>query len=407
MKKSPLKEILLELLNEAPKSQASSTVPSSASDVFQKVPFGHPINTGKVDFPRDEVVKVMEDFIVKRKIPKKYADIVRKLPDILEVEKHINKRMDVFEAVRMEFMRIFGGHFWSASTFKEYLPERKKLFPNDWEDMAARIKNIDAVKTYKFKDGTTFEKLQHIVYNMADFMYDYLVDRDTGIAFPDLKSDFKLPDERNTPYENELGTALRSWFGSSNIHSAETFKKYYAAIQQAKTKFPKVFNPGKEKSPAYRGTALSAQMKTALQKSKREDWIPSKIGSYPYMVYTIPVKYTPKRFAQSWTTKSKITTKFGNGSVLITGISDQFFLNPKSSYALNSHEYAEDEIIHLGDAFKYPVYIALRKSIWESLFDSKTTGSDISKIAKGLVNPTGTTTTKKPAVKKQVTKKTK
>ena len=111
-------------------------------------------------------------------------------------------------------------------------------------------------------------------------------------------------------------------------------------------------------------------MKAILKKSQPGDWKRVTDGGVEFRVYTIPVTYVPRREAQSWTTSPTQAQDFNSTYVLITGVSDQFFLNHKSSGALGAHDYDEDEIIHVGKKFIHPVFIAVDHSTWAKYYGS-------------------------------------
>lgn len=81
---------------------------------------------------------------------------------------------------------------------------------------------------------------------------------------------------------------------------------------------------------------------------------------------------------------------------MITGISDQFFLNDESSSALGGFSFDEDEVIHVGNTFVHPVFIAVDLETWDD-FNLKDSGGDFQKVAGSLLG------TKKPV--KKVAKK--
>lgn len=395
MPKQSLKEVILELMNEAPAKV-------DATSVFQKVPFGqHSTEDGTFSMSAGDLQQLIMDYIKKFKIPAGYAEILLRLPKVIEM-----RMLDVVidDQGLDEFRNIMGGEDFDEDDFQAYKSEHKKLFPNDWKAME-NIKSVYQLNNFKFTGGVKYSVLVKYVDKLFLFMENELDDQ-SGVAFPAYTDDFNIPYEKNTPIENELASALHSWFGSSNSTSANTFKKLYPAIQQAKAKFPKVFSPGKLNTPVYRGTAISKAFESTLKKSKESDWKRITDDGMVYMVYTKPVSYVPKRAAQSWTTTPEKAQDFNSSYVLITGLSDQFFLNAKSSDALGGYEYSEDEIIHVGQKFVHPVFIAVDIDTWDEYKFDKASGSGFKDIANNLlgVKPPAKKVAKK-VVKKTVKKK--
>lgn len=393
MSKQSLKEVMRELMKEAPAKTLDTT------SVFQKVPFGQRSadEDSSISFPQSDIQQMIIDFIKKYKIPTGYAEILLRLPTAIEMSS-LDAIAD--DQAWMEFQDIMydveDADEFDPDYFQSPTSSHKKLFPKDWKDMK-NIKSLSQMRNFKFTGGVKYNVLNKYIQKLFLFMEEEMTDN-SELTFPEYTDDFNIPYEKNTSSENELAAALHSWFGRSNDKSANTFKKLYPAIQQAKGKFPKVFSPGKLKAPVYRGTAISKAFESTLKKSKESDWKRFTDDGMVYMVYTKPVSYVPKRAAQSWTTTPEKAKDFNSAYVLITGISDQFFLNDKSSNALGAYEYDEDEIIHVGQKFIHPVFIAVSADIWDEYKFDKASGAGFKDIANNLLG------VKPPAAKKAVKK---
>lgn len=279
MEKSPLKEIMMELLKEAPAAP-------SATDVFQKVPFGQlGPDDGDFSLSSADIQQLIIEYIKKNKVPNSYAEILLRLPKVVDMDNLDRIRDEAME----QFHDIMGGEDFDADDYQSEATARKILFPKDWKQME-KIRSVTQLKNFKFTGGVKYSELLKYIRKLLLFME--LMDYD-AVTFPEYTDNYNLPYERNTPAENELAKALSSWFGSSNTKSANTFKKYYPAIQQAKSKFPKVFSPGKSKSPVYRGTSVGPSVVSILKKSKAADWKRITDDGETFMVYSKPITYKP------------------------------------------------------------------------------------------------------------------
>lgn len=245
---------------------------------------------------------------------------------------------------------------------------RKAIFGDDYKELQ-KIETGDQLKKFKMKNGWSIWELRRVVirfFAWFDKVHDF---SGSPIAFPTLKAKFDIDSEPNTEDENELGRALKRWYGKANKDSAGVFTKYYDDILYAKKKFPKIFNPSKDAKNVFRGTRLDGTLFNALFNTKKTDWVTVKIEGESFKKLKNPVSYKPQRDAQSWSASIMSALDFTrDGAVLMTTLSDNFFMTPDSSAEIGKFK-KEKEIIHVTSDIKKPVYIIIIPNLYKRIFD--------------------------------------
>ena len=183
-----------------------------------------------------------------------------------------------------------------------------------------------------------------------------------------LGSDEKIADyqgfkftEEDTVFEQELIQILQSWVNSENQAVSNKLFSKFDILKKASERFPKVLKPETpDKTLLYRGVEfLSEQLEEQLAKTNLNDYEVVLIGRGKYWKYPHPIQYKPRSSVQSWTSRMDIATDlFANECFLTTEQNDEFLFNQTLMHIIFKSQ-REDEILHFGKDYSYPVYIAL------------------------------------------------
>ena len=175
--------------------------------------------------------------------------------------------------------------------------------------------------------------------------------------------------EKNTRKENAILAALESWVNDMTDFSANSLWKSTELFKKASKTYPSIFKP---ETPIgtilYRGLGGDLPTKFIKQiiSTDKDEYTKIKIGSVVYMQYNNPIKLTPHRHIQSWTSSGMIANRFndsyrdaGVGCVLITKQNDEFMLSQKAINIVFASDTNEKEVIHFGKEYKNDVFFAL------------------------------------------------
>lgn len=194
--------------------------------------------------------------------------------------------------------------------------------------------------------------------------------------------------EKDTKFEDELIYILRLWISDSanrNVGISDYLYKNFEILKKARKIFPQIFEP---KTPngteVFRGIKdRGAKWMEKLKNTNREkDWI-----EYPQMGGTLsslfisrnPVKYTPHRLVQSWTSNKQTALSFGTSEdnpfdsvILTTRQNNEFLFNQdfikylyQSESGAGTDAADEFEILHFGNSFKDKVYVIVSDDFFD------------------------------------------
>lgn len=185
--------------------------------------------------------------------------------------------------------------------------------------------------------------------------------------------------EKNTKYETELLQTLQLWVRQSDSETANKLYKKFSLLKTAAKVFPQILLPETPNGTTlYRGLDNPNQkLLDMISKTKKEDWeMGETIGRFTMFKYSKPIKYTPRRPVQSWSSDAKRAAGFfgSMGILLSTKQSDEFLFNQRlMQYIFNDANMLaqgddEQEILHFGKTFKEQVYINITDTDWMNLF---------------------------------------
>jgi hypothetical protein len=165
--------------------------------------------------------------------------------------------------------------------------------------------------------------------------------------------------EPDTREEAKLLKALKDWV-LDPTRPTEAIEAYMQSgvIQAAKKKYPKVFAPSKPNGTVvYRGleNVNKIFIQKVLDSTDDSDW--THVTWSNMYVCNKPVSYSPRGGLQSWTYDPKVAKWFGTQGMLITKLDDNFYFNTEAMGEITGM--AEGEVIHYGEKFKNPVYLAV------------------------------------------------
>lgn len=182
--------------------------------------------------------------------------------------------------------------------------------------------------------------------------------------------------EPDTEFEKEVIRTVMSWLSVSDDESANILHNKFPLLKKAAKIFPQILQPKTSNgTDLFRGIkGHDASWIERLRKTDRDnDWTEySRIsGTLSSMyIYTKPVKYTPHRLVQSWTSNISRALAFGTDEdnpfesvILTTQQNDEFLFNQEFMKKLYGAD--EEEILHFGKTFKNKVYVIVS----EDLFD--------------------------------------
>jgi hypothetical protein len=152
---------------------------------------------------------------------------------------------------------------------------------------------------------------------------------------------------------------------------------YKDLFDKARKIYPKIFKPNKKLGTmVYRGiigmgtqTNKSDSIIELVKNSGKTDYI--KCDDIAGYKFSRPIKYTPHKQIQSWTTEKNVANRFSWGLLLTTALTDNFFMNPNTLNALftNDAGYFEYEILHFGKDYIKPVYLIIDLDTYNNLRD--------------------------------------
>lgn len=185
--------------------------------------------------------------------------------------------------------------------------------------------------------------------------------------------------EKNTKYETELLQTLELWIRQSDGETANKLYKKFSLLKTAAKVFPQLLLPETPNGTTlYRGLDNpNEKLLSIIAKTKKEDWETGEtIGGIAMFRYSKPIKYTPHRPVQSWSSNPKTAAQFGifspTGIMLDTKQNDEFLFNQRlMQYIFNDVNVGdgdEQETLHFGKTFKEEVYINITDRDWLSLF---------------------------------------
>lgn len=185
--------------------------------------------------------------------------------------------------------------------------------------------------------------------------------------------------EKNTKYETELLQTLQLWVRQSDSETASKLYRKFSLLKTAAKVFPQILLPETPNgTTVYRGLDNpNEKLLAMISKTKKEDWeMGETIGRFTMFKYSKPIKYTPRRPVQSWSSDAKRAAGFfgSMGILLSTKQSDEFLFNQRlMQYIFNDANMLaqgddEQEILHFGKNFKEEVYINITDTDWLNLF---------------------------------------
>lgn len=177
--------------------------------------------------------------------------------------------------------------------------------------------------------------------------------------------------EDNTTFEENLLQILSSWTITSSTELSNKLYNIFPILKKATKIFPAVLTPNTPNgTELYRGISKPNQkLIEKLEKSKKEDWTKEKIGTITFYRYSKPVRYTPHRKVQSWTSSKSVAPLFSgdDDGVILSTIQNEEFLFNQNLIKRIYPESNEQEIIHFGDKFKEKVYVMVSPYFWREL----------------------------------------
>lgn len=182
--------------------------------------------------------------------------------------------------------------------------------------------------------------------------------------------------EKNTKYETELLQALESWVKGSDREDTEIanlLHRKFPLLKKAAKVFPKLLLPETPNgTTVYRGLdSPNQKLWDTINKTSIDDWEKWKIGWVNLYRYKKPIKYTPHKKVQSWSTR--LQTAFGftlgvqEAVFLSTKQTDEFLFNENLlNYLFSGGD--EREILHFGKTYNEDVYVSIDSKKWNKIF---------------------------------------
>jgi len=164
--------------------------------------------------------------------------------------------------------------------------------------------------------------------------------------------------EENNYYEQNLYQDIINW-----LNNADTdISKHQNKINTLAKQYPIIFKPITPiGTPLYRGLEdINNKIIKELRNSSINDWV--KMKDY-FWFYKKPIIYKPRKKIQSWTDKLNVAKSFSGDGILITKQTKEFYFNKKVLAAMFEDE--EHEVIHFGNTYTSPVYIAIEEEAFD------------------------------------------
>lgn len=204
---------------------------------------------------------------------------------------------------------------------------------------------------------------------------DEVSDKFGNVAFgedPNIAKMQGKKTEEDTKFEEKLLTALIGWTVDSSTQLANKLYDNFPLLKKASKKFPSVLQPlTPNGTEVYRGVKHpNKKLIEKLEKTKKEDWTKQQMGTYVFYKYSKPVKYTPRRKVQSWTSSKKVAAQFSFASkegVCLTTIQNEEFLFNENLIKKIYGGQNEKELLHFGQKFKNQIYILVSPNFWRKL----------------------------------------
>jgi len=169
--------------------------------------------------------------------------------------------------------------------------------------------------------------------------------------------------EPNTKDEQRLLDALEEWLTSFFGYGESTILRFKKVMPQLKQQYPQIFQPQKpEGTPVYRGLSqLNDYLQVIVENSSPSDW---KQAGEGWWIYKNPIKPRSTNNLQSYSYIMDKAKLFGeNNGLLVTKQDENFFMNSDIYNPL------EQEILHYGKIYKYPVHLMIADYQYEMYVD--------------------------------------
>lgn len=174
--------------------------------------------------------------------------------------------------------------------------------------------------------------------------------------------------EKNTQFETEMLSILRSWVASSQPWIADKLIAKYDILKNAAEVFPTVLKPATPNgTELYRGLRrLNDSLMSSLADADESDFEQVIYNGFQFYKYKIPIKYIPRSEVQSWTSDIEIPKKFADSGVLMTTQNEEYLFSQKAMYILFKQA-DESETLHFGKKYANDVYIMIKKDVYERI----------------------------------------
>jgi hypothetical protein len=188
-----------------------------------------------------------------------------------------------------------------------------------------------------------------------------------------MKLVYLLQEDITRKEELNLMDALRRWVKDpSQDLASRMLYTMLPILQKAREADPDTYKPEKPNGTTiFRGVKRVARplLRDLISGTTKSDWQPTTSGR---VLCKKPVNYRPHRAIQSWTYDENVASTFGDyvgseGAVLITKQDDDYYMSTKTMYQLWDGENNEFEILHAGQVYQQPVYIAFSRGLYKSI----------------------------------------
>jgi Leucine-rich repeat (LRR) protein len=175
-----------------------------------------------------------------------------------------------------------------------------------------------------------------------------------------------ISQEDNTEFENELLDILQQWTEDPDNEISAKLYKNYPLLKKAVKYFPSVLKPDTNNGTSlYRGIKQTNLLQT-IENLSLPDFEKTSIDGNDIYIYKEPIKYTPHRDVQSWSSSVEVALRFAGQVLLMTTQNDEFLF----SQELISYIYQEEdeaEVLHFGKEYSNNVYLCVGVDIVEKL----------------------------------------
>jgi hypothetical protein len=203
-------------------------------------------------------------------------------------------------------------------------------------------------------------------------------DKDTDVSYIARRLQGTKKYEDNNKFENKLLYLLSDW--TMYPSNAKQIYNEKNNLTKLKNQYPKIFKPNFN-GLVYRGIGKFPREVRNLKNLKLSDFEKVIVNKEPYYLYKNPIKYSPIKETESWTTSPRIANNFGRDAILVTKIDDNFYMNPKIMNAIHLGR-DEEEILHLGKDFSKNVYVLIGGFEMDNIFEEKIFKNKIDVLSK-------------------------